>query len=196
MQQIVEEAGRTPGVFRYLLWVNGATASEVAEALRAESIGFAFTTPASRTLDLLKFQSVVWTFDFLELYAALAGVIAIGAILLYSDTRQRARNLAYALARRMGLARRDHIRASYMETAIPLLAGTALGAITALITARTVYLALDPVPETPPASRWVPAIDLIVITVVAALVLSWATAQTSQRAADSADTSELLRHGG
>ncbi len=196
MQQIIDEAGRTPGVFRYLLWVDGATASEVAEALRAESIGFAFTTPASRTLDLLKFQSVVWTFDFLELYAALAGVIAIGAILLYSDTRQRARNLAYALARRMGLSRRDHIRASYMETAIPLLAGTALGAITALITARTVYLALDPVPETPPASRWVPAIDLIVITVVAALVLSWATAQTSQRAADTADTSELLRHGG
>lgn len=196
MQEVIEEAGRNPSVFRYLLWVNDTTEAEVGDALRAETIGFAFLIPASRTLDLLKFQSVVWTFDFLELYAALAGVIAIGAILLYSDTRQRARNLAYALARRMGLSRSDHIRASFIETAVPLLAGTALGVVTALITARAVYLALDPVPETPPSPRWVPAIDLILVTTAIAIVLAWATARISQRAADTADTSELLRHGG
>jgi hypothetical protein len=42
----------------------------------------------------------------------------------------------------------------------------------------------------------VPAFDLIAITLGIALVLSWATAWISQRAADTADTSELLRHGG
>jgi putative ABC transport system permease protein len=192
----IEQADRSPGVLRYLLWVSGEEAETVGDVLRSESIGFSYTLPASRTLDLLKFQAVVWTFDFLELYAALAGLIAIGAILLYADTRQRSRNLAYALARRMGLTRADHIRASFLETAIPVISGVALGAATALVTARTVYAALDPVPETPPGPRWVPAIELIVVTAIGALLVAWATSRISQRAADTADTSELLRHGG
>ncbi len=196
LESAIEQADRSPGVLRYLLWVNGEEAGAVGDVLRSESIGFSYTLPASRTLDLLKFQAVVWTFDFLELYAALAGLIAIGAILLYSDTRQRSRNLAYALARRMGLTRADHIRASLLETAIPVITGVGLGAATALVTARTVYAALDPVPETPPGPRWVPAIELIVVTVAGAMVVAWATSRISQRAADTADTSELLRHGG
>jgi putative ABC transport system permease protein len=196
LSSAIEQADRSPGVLRYLLWVEGEEAGAVGDALRAESIGFSYTLPASRTLDLLKFQAVVWTFDFLELYAALAGLIAIGAILLYSDTRQRSRNLAYALARRMGLTRTAHIRASLLETAIPVLTGVALGAATALITARTVYAALDPVPETPPGPRWVPAVELIAVSAIGAVVIAWATSRVSQRAADTADTSELLRHGG
>jgi putative ABC transport system permease protein len=196
LESAIERAERSPGVLRYLLWVSGEDAETVGNALRAESIGFSYTLPASRTLDLLKFQAVVWTFDFLELYAALAGLIAIGAILLYADTRQRSRNLAYALARRMGLTRSDHIRASLLETAIPVITGVALGAATALVTARTVYSALDPVPETPPGPRWVPAIELIVVTFVGAMAVAWTTSRISQRAADTADTSELLRHGG
>lgn len=196
MDDAIAAAERKPNGLRYLLWASNVEEQELREALRDDGIGFAFTTPASKTLDLLKFQSVVWTFDFLELYAALAGLIALGAILLYSDTRQRARNLAYALARRMGLSRSDHVRSSQIETAVPLLVGTALGAVTALITARSVYLALDPVPETPPAPRWVPALDLIAVTLAIAVIVSWATARISQRAADTADTSELLRHGG
>ena len=185
---------RSPNILRYLLWASGGTVEDVTGALAEESIGYAFAIPATRTLDLLKFQSVVWTFDFLELYAMLAGLIAVGAILLYSDTRQRSRNLAYALARRMGLSRSDHKFASLLETAIPLLIGVLVGAATALFTARSVYLALDPVPETPPGPRWVPAQTLIVVCVMATLVLSWVTAVISQRAADGADTSELLRH--
>ncbi|MGF1667196.1 MAG: FtsX-like permease family protein [Acidimicrobiia bacterium] len=192
----IEQASRSPGVLRYLLWVSGEEAGAVGDVLRSESIGFSYTLPASRTLDLLKFQAVVWTFDFLELYAVLAGLIAIGGILLYSDTRQRSRNLAYALARRMGLTRAAHIRASLLETAIPVVVGVALGAAAALITAWTVYAALDPVPETPPGPRWVPAIELIVVTAVGAVGVAWATSRISQRAADTADTSELLRHGG
>lgn len=192
----VEAAGRNPAVLRYLLWVSNAGVEEVAGTLRAEEIGFSYTIPAERTLDLLKFQAVVWTFDFLELYAALAGLIAGGAVLLYSDTRQRSRNLAYALARRMGLTRASHIRASLLETLLPVGTGVVLGAGTAVLTARTVYSALDPVPETPPGPRWVPAVELIIVALAGAMLVGWATARISQRAADRADTSELLRHGG
>jgi putative ABC transport system permease protein len=195
LTEAIENGGR-PSMMRYLLWVDDTDPSAIGDALRAEEIGFAYTLPATRTLDMLKFQAVVWTFDFLELYAALAGLIAIGAILLYADTRQRSRNLAYALARRMGLSRGDHIRASFLETAVPVITGVALGAGTALLTARTVYGALDPVPATPPGPRWVPAVELIVITAVGGLAVASATSRISQRAADTADTSELLRHGG
>lgn len=185
--------GPTQGV-RYLLWASGLTESQVEDALQHAGIGFAFTTAATATLDLLKFQSVVWTFDFLELYAGLGGVIAIGAILLYVDTRQRSRNLAYALARRMGLDRRHHLRAGLYETGWPVLTGVILGVASALLAAATLYRGLDPVPQSPPGPRWTPAWDITALATVVAGAVVWAAAHLSQRTADTADTADLLRH--
>jgi putative ABC transport system permease protein len=180
---------------RYLMWTMGRTPDEIESELQKASIGFAFTTAATSTLDQLRFKALVWTFDFLEIYSALAGLIAIGAVLLYVDTRQRARNLSYALARRMGLTRREHMLAGLIEIGSLTLLGIATGLVAGRIPARQLFSILDAVSETPPPPRWVGAADLALITFLIGLVVSIIATILAQKTADGADTSELLRHG-
>jgi len=180
----------------YMIWSKGLEEAEIDQILADSEMGFAFTIAADTTLDQLKFAVIVWTFEFLRLYAALAGLIVIASVLIYSDTRQRARNLSYALARRMGLTRRDHAIAGLFEvgslTMVGALAGVAVGGWAA----RDLYLALDPLPETPPAPQWVGTADLALIILGLVVVLAAVSAWMTQRTADNADVSELLRHGG
>jgi putative ABC transport system permease protein len=189
-----DEEGRLRGS-RYLMWTSDRTEAEVEAAMAEAGIGYAFTVAAATTLDQLKFAAVVWTFDFLEIYAALAGLIAIGGILLYVDTRQRQRNLSYALARRMGLQRSEHLRAGFMEIGGLTLLGALSGLLAARVAARSLYSILDAVPESPPGPRWVGALDLSLIVLFLALAVAIGAAFVAQRTADGADTSELLRHG-
>jgi putative ABC transport system permease protein len=190
----VGEDGRLVGS-RYLMWTLDRTEEEVELEMKTASIGFAFTTAATTTLDQLRFAALIWTFDFLEIYSYLAGLIAIGAVLLYVDTRQRARNLSYALARRMGLTRREHMGAGLLEIGSLTLLGVFTGILAGRIPARQLYRILDAVEETPPPPRWVGAMDLVIISVLAAGLVSVAATILAQRTADGADTSELLRHG-
>jgi putative ABC transport system permease protein len=193
----VAEADLPPGREGTLpqLWVAGLTDEEVERALGEADIGFAFTTTIGEALDLTKFQVIIWTFDFLELYAALAGIIVVGAILLYADTRQRARNLSYALAVRMGLTRKEHLRAGLIEIGGLVVIGAVVGSLTANLAARVMFRSLDALPATPPSPLWVGTIDLIVILMVLSVGVGWLASAAAQRTADDANVSELLRHG-
>jgi putative ABC transport system permease protein len=193
----VTEADLPPGRDGTLpqLWVAGLTDEEVERALGEADIGFAFTTTIGEALDLTKFQVIIWTFDFLELYAALAGIIVVGAILLYADTRQRARNLSYALAVRMGLTRTEHLRAGLIEIGGLVVIGAFVGSLTANLAARVMFRSLDALPATPPSPLWVGTIDLIAILMVLSVGVGWLASVAAQRTADNADVSELLRHG-
>jgi putative ABC transport system permease protein len=189
-----DEDGRVGGS-RFLMWTMGRTEAEVEAEMAEAGIGYAFTVAAATTLDQLKFTAVVWTFDFLEIYAALAGLVAIGGVLLYVDTRQRQRNLSYVLARRMGLERWEHLRAGFIELAGVSTLGALAGILAGGIAARSIYTVLDAVPETPPGPRWIGAMDLSILAVLVALGVAALAAALAQRTADRADTSELLRHG-
>ena len=70
--EAVGDEGRVSGS-RYLMWTMDRTEQEVEQGLAQAGIGFAYTIEAATTLDQLKFAAVVWTFDFLEIYAALGG---------------------------------------------------------------------------------------------------------------------------
>ncbi len=194
VSQFEDVNGRLVGS-RFLMWTTDRSPDEIESELHSAGRGFAFTTAATSTLDQLRFKSLVWTFDFLEIYSALAGLIAIGAVLLYVDTRQRARNLSYALARRMGLSRKEHLVAGFIEIGSLTMIGIVTGLLAGRIPARQLYRILDAVPETPPAPRWVGAMDLVFVTLAIGLIVSIAAAALAQRTADGADTSELLRHG-
>ena len=194
VEVFADDDGRLPGS-RYLMWTLDRTEDEVESELKAASIGFAFTTAAATTLDQLRFAALIWTFDFLEIYSYLAGLIAIGAVLLYVDTRQRARNLSYALARRMGLTRREHLIAGFLEIGALALIGVLTGVLAGRIPAQQLYRVLDAVQETPPPPRWIGALDLTAIAFAVGVLVTVVASMLAQRTADAADTSELLRHG-
>jgi FtsX-like permease family len=177
------------------LWTKNGNVEQVEQLLNQAGIGFSFTTSLEEALDLTKFQVLIWTFDFLELYAALAGVIVVGAIMLYADTRQRQRNLSYALAVRMGLTRGEHLRAGFLEFGGVIFFGGAVGALAAFVSASSIYAALDALPNTPPPPDWVGVWDLAIVLGLLALAVGLVAAFVAQRTADNADVSELLRHG-
>lgn len=195
LQEMLAAEDRIRGA-DYMIWTKGLEESEVDEILAESDIGFAFTIAADTTLDQLKFAVIVWTFEFLRLYAALAGLIVVASVLIYADTRQRARNLSYALARRMGLTRRDHTIAGLVEVGSLTLVGALAGVAVGGWAARDLYLALDPLPETPPAPQWVGTADLALVILGLVVALAAVSAWMTQRTADNADVSELLRHGG
>jgi predicted lysophospholipase L1 biosynthesis ABC-type transport system permease subunit len=95
----------------------------------------------------------------------------------------------------MGLERAEHLRAGFMELAGLTGLGTLAGLLAAFIAGRSLYRILDAVPETPPGPRWVGAVDLSLLAMLIALGVAALGAILAQRTADSADTSELLRHG-
>jgi putative ABC transport system permease protein len=180
----------------YMIWSKGLEEAEIDGIMADSEMGFAFTIAADTTLDQLKFAVIVWTFEFLRLYAALAGLIVIASVLIYTDTRQRGRNLSYALARRMGLSRRDHALAGLLEVGSLTMLGALGGVAVGRWASRDLYLALDPLPETPPAPQWVGTADITLVVLALVVLLAAVSARMAQRTADNADVSELLRHGG
>ena len=182
--------------FRDWVYASDTTESEVIAAFGNEDATFAWINSTDDVLDQLKYAVIIWTFDFVEIIAVLAVTIVVAGVFLYGDARQRSRNLSYALARRMGLARRSHFMAAFMELAVLLGLGLVVGVTTAIAASAIVYSGIDPVPSTPPAPRLIVALDVIAIAAVATLTVAATGAMLTQRIADGADTSELLRHGG
>jgi putative ABC transport system permease protein len=132
---------------------------DVVAAFERENVTFAWINAADDVLDQLKYAVIMWTFDFVEIIALLAALIVVAGVFLYGDARQRARNLSYALVRKMGLSRQSHLIAGFLELLVLLGLGLVVGALAAIAASATGAL-------------------------------------LSQRIADGADTSELLRPGG
>lgn len=174
------------------LWVRG-TAGPAARAVAAAGLNVPFTVTAaavSKTPDLIAVQ---WTFGFLEALGVLAAVIAVAGLLLYLHARQRARQLAYVFARRMGLSRASHLRSLLVESASMLGLGYAVGSVLAVSAALLVYRYLDPEPYLAPGPLYTnPTIALLSLAAAAAAVCGLA-GLVVQRAADRSSAADLLR---
>ena len=187
--------GPMPSGLEHTWWVRGMSKAEVISELNEAGVKFRFITQAQGVLDLAQFVTVIRTFDFIKVVGILAGLIATAGVLLYSDTRQRARNLAYALARRMGLTRRSHSLAGLLEIGTLLIVGLAIGLASGILGAFVVHLRLDPLPRVPPAPLWRGVGLTAGASVLGTMAVAWLGSWIGQRAADQSDTSEVLRHG-
>jgi putative ABC transport system permease protein len=179
----------------YELWAR-ADAAEVEAALLANQINYNPVSVRS-TAELLaspSFLALSWTFGYLQALGIMAGAIALAGMLLYLQTRQQAREVSYALARRMGLRRSAHRWAVALELGGMLLVSLVIAVGLALIASLLVYGRLDPLPTLPPDPLF--AFPLLLIAVllpliaVAALLGAWRV----QRGADTAKVSEVLRY--
>jgi putative ABC transport system permease protein len=142
------------------------------------------------------FLPISWTFGFLQALGILAGMIALGGALLHLEARQRAREVSYALTRRMGLGRGAHRASVAVELTTILLASVLIGTVLAGIAARLVLGRLDPLPAIPlPPLLRLPVV-LLAGTAAVALVASWVGAWRVQRAADHARVGEVMRLAG
>jgi putative ABC transport system permease protein len=139
------------------------------------------------------FLSLSWLFGFLESLGIMTGLLALVALLMYVESRQRTREVSYSLATRMGLSSRDHRRSVTIEIGAMLGTAFAIGGVLALVGAFVVYRKLDPLPDLPPAALYrIPGLLVLAVAGVVA-AFSWAAASIVQRRADRADVAEVMR---
>ncbi len=180
---------------RYEVWTNGDPEPAAAEIRQQGARLFrVFTT--TEVFELANFLGVSWTFGYLQALAAFVGVIAIGGLLLYLETRQRKRTASYAIARRMGLSRWAHFRSLLVELTSVLVVASFVGACLAAAAIAMAYrrLDVDPIREPSPLLA-IPWITLAAIS-LATIVVAFATAGYAQRRSDRANPAEVLRLGG
>ena len=180
---------------RYEIWTNGDPALAAAGIQEQGARLFrVFTT--TEVFELANFLGVSWTFGYLQALAAFVGVIAIGGLLLYLETRQRKRTASYAMARRMGLSRWAHFRSLLAELGSVLVVAGIVGGGLAAAAIAMAYRRLDVDPiRVPSPLLAIPWITLSAIAFVAILV-AFVTAVYAQRRSDRANPAEVLRLGG
>jgi putative ABC transport system permease protein len=174
------------------LWARGS-ASAVDRALRASGQIVISQVTAVEVEANSDFSAITWSFRFLQALGLLTGLIALGGTLLYLEARQRARDVAYALSRRMGLSARAHLRSMVAELGGMLLAGFAVGSILAAVASHIVYQKLDPMPGLPPGPLFRFPLGLIVVTALVVVAVSMIGAWLVQRSAERADVGQVMR---
>jgi len=182
---------------RWELW-SPAAPGAVTAALRSTAAGAAAGAPhtAAREESGLTFLALSWSFGFLEALGFLAGVMALVGLLLYLQARQQAREVAYALARRMGLSKSAHGRSVATELTGMLGAAFAAGAAFAWVASRLVLGRLDPLPALPPSPTLRVPVGLLGLTALALAGAALAGAAIVQRRADRVNVAEVMRGAG
>ena len=177
------------------LWTRGGLAPAQA-ALQAQHARIFFNpTDQASVFATANFLGVSWTFGYLSALAALVGLVAVGALLLYLETRQRSRTASYALGRRMGLTRATHLRSLMAELGLLMGLAWLVGAGLAWTAVLMVYSRIDLDPDRPPPPLLTTPTTALVGSVAAVAVVVVLAALYAQRSADRADVSEVLRLG-
>lgn len=188
-----EQGGGTPRT----VWnpVDQVWASGGGAAGRLEAAGAApdRVVTAAEQAEQPRLVAVTYALGALQAFAVLATVLALAGILLFVAARQRATQVSYALARRMGLGTGAHRHALRVEVLALLAGALVVAAVLGLATAVLVVTGLDPLPDLPPAPRGgIPGLALSALVATLALV-GLLGAAGLQRTADRADVAEVLR---
>src|SRR6266581_238 len=180
---------------QYELWVKGSPAP-VVQALRRAGIFPATGITAAHVAATPGFLALSWLFGYLEALGALAGLLALVALVLYVESRQRAREVSYALAVRMGLTRGAHLLSVAVELAAMLLGAFVIGAVLAAAGSFTVHGTVDPLPQFPPGALFRLPGGLLAVLAGAVVVSAAGAAWIVQRRADRANVAEVMRLAG
>jgi putative ABC transport system permease protein len=174
------------------VWSDGSQPA-LQQALEADDQpAFAFLT-AAELRDTPSYLSLTWTFGLMKALGLLIGLVALLGTLLYLQTRQKERQVSYALSRRMGLGRSAHRAAVGMELsamlAVAVTTGATLAFIAALAMRDRIKLFTDA--DAVPLLR-IPVL-LLAAGVAVLLGFAWATAWFVQRSADRMDVAQVMR---
>jgi putative ABC transport system permease protein len=197
---VIVSASRLGQVDQHAGWLSELWTTGPADAARA-----ALDRQHARVFDVRQqdsvfqaanFLGISWTFGYLSALAALVGLVAVGGLLLYLETRQRSRVASYALGRRMGLTRATHLRSLLAELGTLLLTAFTIGTTLAWIAVLMIYHRLDVDPARPPAPLLTAPTTAIAGAAAAVVLVAGLATLYAQRAADRTDVATVLRLGG
>ncbi|MFF4594437.1 ABC transporter permease [Amycolatopsis sp. NPDC001319] len=174
------------------LWLRGDP-GRIVPALSAAHVPVGTLSQAQDVTANGVYAAITYTFLFLTAVSVLAGAIVLVGLLLYLNSRARARRSAYLLLRRMDIGPRSHWRALLYEVggllAGGFVAGLGFAAIAVAITSAGYDLDPAAAPGTLIAAPWSLTARLAAATLLAAVLATLA----AQRAVSRARPSEVLR---
>jgi putative ABC transport system permease protein len=174
------------------MWVKGEPRA-VFSAMSDSLLLVEHSRTASEVQDAPSLRSLSWTFGFLQALGFLAGLIALVGLVLYLQSRQQAREVSYALARRMGLTRTSHRRAIAVELVAMLASSALIGGLSALLAARLVSDQIDPLPGLPPGTLFRVPVAILALGPLVLLLIALIGAWRVQRRADRMNVAEVMR---
>jgi len=177
------------------LWIKGDP-DAILDDLAEKGAPVFTTVTAEQVQDNPSIVAVTRTFAYLEFLGLGAGLLAVVAILMYLQARQRARTVSYALSRRMGLSRGSHRIALVMELGGMLFSAFAVAALLALIAAAVVLPEIEPLPNIPPSSLFRTPVILLSLGFVALAVTTVAGSLFADRSSEKVDFAEVMRVAG
>jgi putative ABC transport system permease protein len=175
-------------------------AKQDVDTLRRELGGAVISTRESASAAALlrtpAFAVVSWTLSMLEVFSVVVGLVAVAALLLYVQARQRGQVVASALLGRMGLARSARRLSAALELAGMLLLALVIGGLLAIAAAALVLDQLDLAPQLEPGPILRLPVPLLWQVLLAALLVSFAGAALVQWRAGRANVAEVMRLAG
>lgn len=175
-----------------VIWAKGDP-RRIEPTLRLSNIRPAFFTTFSHIRADPSVRAGKRSYGYLRAIGGGAVVLALLALVLYLQARQRGQVVASALVRRMGASRRVDAGAVALEAVAVTLLAFVVGAVVAVAAARLVTPHLDPLPQYAPGTALsIPWAQLLVVgagtTVVAALLAACAVGLALR-----SDASEAIR---
>jgi hypothetical protein len=175
-----------------VIWARGDP-RKIEGVLIASTIRPAFLTTFSLIRDDPSVRAGKRSYGYLRAIGGGAVVLALLALLLYLQARQRGQIVASALLRRMGMRARTDVAAIGLEAASIVVLAFAVGLVVAALAAHLVAPHVDPLPQyAPGTSLVVPWIELLLVGAgagVAAVLLAAGAVWLAGRS----DASEALR---
>ncbi len=173
-------------------WSTGDPASLEATLLAIGAPAESVTT-TDNLLSRPDFRAQDWSLAYLQILAASAAALAVGALLLNLAERQRSRSLASAMVRRMGATRRTMRASIALELAALLGAGVVLGLVLGIAAGAFVASNVDPLSVAAPPRGVVIPPGLPFVVLAAAVVVGALSALILARVTERADVAGLMR---
>jgi hypothetical protein len=175
-----------------LLWARGDPRA-ISPVLEASALAPAYLTTLSHIYDDASVGAAKRSYRYVKVIGGAAAVLALVALLLYLQARQRAQLIASALVARMGLSpRRDAAALALESGSIVLLAGV-VGAAVATAAAAPIAHHVDALPLYAPAPALIVPWATLALGLAAAVVAGALLGVAAIAIAARSDVAEALR---
>ena len=175
----------------YYIWLKGPPGA--AARLTRPPVDAAFINTIDGFRHNPNIELATRSYLYLRAIAIGAAILALAALALYLQARQRSQTIASALSGRMGLSRRTEIYSLVIELAAVLLFGAVLAGVTTVLVARPITHHVDLLPEYPPGPVFVTPWHVFLGSLVGLLVIAVAAGGLARWSASRANVSEEMR---
>jgi putative ABC transport system permease protein len=174
------------------IWAKGDPAT-IKRALAVSKLYPVFVTTIDDLLAIPSVDAATRTYGFFDWIGIAAAVLALAAVVLYLQARQREQLIASALARRMGLGRAGDAAALALEAAVITATALCVGVLAAGLTARALVTHVDPLAQWSPSLALVIPWSRLIVTLVAATAVASLLGAAASLVAGRGDVARELR---